>query len=91
MKPSDSADFFEYLEIYMYDDIHVTPGVWYTHLEDSDMDDETIISSIKLTSGSKIAEVGDIILTAFIYDGADNFDADGEYIGEVLQSIVIKE
>lgn len=91
LKPSDSADFFEYLEIYMYDDIHQTPGVWYTHLEDGDMDEETIISSIKLTSGSKIAEVGDIILTAFIYDGADNFDANGDYIGEVLQTIVIKE
>lgn len=91
LKPSDSADFFEYLEIYMYDDIHQTPGVWYTHLEDRDMDGQTIISSIKLTSGSKIDEVGDIILTAFIYDGADNFDANGDYIGQVLQTIVIKE
>lgn len=91
LKPSDSADFYEYLEIYMYDDIHQTPGVWYTHLEDKDMKGEAIISSIKLTSGSKIDEVGDILLTAFIYDGEDNFDLNGDYIGQVLQTIVIKE
>ena len=75
----------------MYDDVHVTPGVWYTHLEDKDMKEDTIITSIKLTSGSRIAEVGDIVLTAFIYDGADCFDADGIYIGAVSESIMITE
>ena len=91
LKPSDSAEFYDYLEIYLYDDIHQTPGVWYTHLEDADMGSETIISSIKLTSGSRIDEVGDITLTAFIYDGDDNFDADGNYIGQVLESITVTQ
>lgn len=91
LKPSDAAEFYDYLEIYMYDDIHQTPGQWYTHLEDKDMKEETIISSIKLTSGSKIAEVGDIILTAFIYNGDDCFNAEGEYIGEVVASVLITE
>lgn len=90
LKPGDSASFFDYLEIYMYDDVHVTPGVWYTHLEDKDMNAETVITSIKLTSGSKIAQVGDITLTAFIYNGDDCFDADGNYIGLVSESIVIQ-
>ena len=91
LKPSDAEEFFDYLEIYMYDDIHQTPGQWYTHLDDDDMKEETIISSIKLTSGSKIAEVGDIILTAFIYNGEDCFSASGSYIGTVLASVTIKE
>jgi len=91
LKPSDSEAFFEYIEIYMYDDIHQAPGAWYTHLSDGDMKEETVISSIKLTAGSKIGEVGDIILTAFIYDGEDCFNAAGEYIGLVSQSVVITE
>jgi len=91
LKPSDSKDFFEYLEIYLYDDIHQTPGVWYTHLEDRDMKEETVISSIKLTSGSKIHEVGDIFLTAFIYNGPDCFDAQGNYIGLISDTIEIRQ
>ena len=88
LKPSDTLDFYEYLEIYLYDDIHQDGG-WYTHLEDKDMTEETIISSIKLTSGSKISQVGDISLTAFLYQGDDCFDSKGEYIGEILETIVI--
>lgn len=91
LKPSDSAAFYDYLEIYLYDDIHQTPGVWYTHLEDDDMNSETIISSIKLTSGSRIGEVGDIVLTAFIYNGDDCFDAEGNYLGPVLDSIIVTQ
>jgi len=91
LKPGDSKSFYDYLEIYMYDDVHVTPGVWYTHLEDKDMKEETVITSIKLTSGSKIAQVGDISLTAFIYSGDDCFDAEGNYIGLVSETIVIQD
>ena len=91
LKPSDSAGFFEYLEIYLYDDIHQTPGAWYTHLEDEDMKEETVFSSIKLTSGSRISEVGDILLTAFIYQGENCFDENSEYLGEVLETICISE
>lgn len=90
LKPSDSKSFFDYLEIYMYDDIHQTPGVWYTHLSDKDMKADTIISSIKLTSGSRISEVGDISLTAFIYTGDECFDPEGNYIGLVSETILIK-
>lgn len=91
LKPSDAKDFYDYLEIYMYDDIHQTPGVWYTHLEDKDMREDTIVSSIKLTAGSKIAQVGDIALTAFIYTGPECFDAAGNYIGLVWETLLITQ
>lgn len=91
LKPSDSADFYDYLEIYLYDDIHQTPGVWYTHLEDKDMEDDTVISSIKLTAGSKIGEVGDITLTAFIYNGEDCFDETGAYIGQAAYTVAVTQ
>ena len=51
--------------------------------------EETVISSIKLTAGSKIAQVGDILLTAFIYQGEDCFDADGQYLGDVMYTVEI--
>lgn len=88
-KPGDVAWFYDYLEIYMYDDINQPAGAWYSHLEDKDMDEDTIISSIKLTSGSKISEVGTIFLTAFIYNAEDNFDDAGNYIGTVKETIAI--
>lgn len=91
LKPGDAKSFFEYLEIYMYDDIHQTPGVWYTHLEDTDITEETVISSIKLTAGSEIDQVGDIILTAFIYNGPAHFDAQGKYIGDTSATVIISE
>lgn len=91
LKPSDSKHFFDYVEVYLYDDIHQTPGAWYTHLEDKNMKEDTIISSIKLTSGSKIAQVGDIALTAFIYTGPECFDPQGNYIGLVSQTILITQ
>ena len=54
------------------------------------MKESTIISSIKLTSGSKIKEVGDITLTAFIYTGEDCFDDGGNYIGDVFETIAVR-
>lgn len=89
LKPSDAAWFYDYLEIYLYDDINQKAGAWYSHLEDKDMKENTIISSIKLTSGSKIAQVGVIQLTAFIYNGDDCFDEAGSYIGTVQETILI--
>ena len=87
LKPSDAASFYDYLEVYIYDDVHQTG--WYSHLEDSDIKAETVMTSIKLHCGSLIAQVGDIELTAFIYNGEDCFDSEGNYIGAVKQTILI--
>lgn len=88
-KPSDASGFFEYLEVYIYDDVHQTG--WYSHLEDGDMKAETVMTSIKLHCGERIDQVGNIELTAFIYNGEDCFDSDGNYIGAVKQTIIISE
>jgi len=90
LKPSDSAEFFDYLEVYIYDDINQDGG-WYTHLDDEDITEQTIMSSIKLTSGKRIDEVGDIKLSAFIYDNTDNFNSDGKYLGNVISMVKITE
>ena len=63
--PKDAMQYKEYIEVYLYDDIHVSG--WYSHLEEDDMEDETIMTSIKLTATPKQSEVSKINLTAYLY------------------------
>lgn len=54
-----------YLEVYLYDDIHQDGG-WYYHLTESTTNEDSVISSFKLTAGKEIYSVSSITLTAFI-------------------------
>ena len=65
--PEDTQQNREYVETYLYDDVHQTPGEWYSHLEPDDVNAETIATSIKLTAGSKIGDIEKISLTAYLY------------------------
>jgi len=88
--PTDTAQYFNYIELYIYDDVHQTQGVWYTHLSESDIKDNTFMTSIKLTAGSKISEVKDIKLSAFTYSSAKDFDpVTGMYIGKNSYEITV--
>ena len=88
--PTDTAKYFDYIELYIYDDVHQTQGVWYTHLSPSDIKADTFMTSIKLTAGSKISEVKDIKLSAFTYSSAKDFDpVTGMYIGKNSYEITV--
>lgn len=65
--PSDTQQNRDYIETYLYDDVHQTPGQWYSHLEENAITEETVATSIKLTAGNKISDVENIILTAYLY------------------------
>lgn len=54
-----------YLEVYLYDDIHQDGG-WYSHLTEADTNEETVISSVKLTAGKNISSVESIVISAYI-------------------------
>ena len=69
----------EYIECWLYDDYHRQPHKSYSHIKA--MKDDTLITSIKLTCGRKIADVQEIWLTAFICASLDEFDADRNYTG----------
>lgn len=86
-KPSDIIH-PEYLEAYIYDDVH-TSG-FYTHLSDSNIKENTLITSIKLTCGEKIDQVQEIHLGAFLYDSDALFDAGGNYTGPWYNEIAIR-
>ena len=80
--PKDVEDFYDYLEIYLYDSANVAKDVWYSHLLEKDMTDQTIMTSMKLTAGSKYEEIkGPIKIMGFTYDTDDDFDDAGSYRG----------
>ena len=87
-KPSDITH-TEYVECYLYDDVH-TSGGFYTHLSDSGMKDNTLITSIKITCGRQIDQVQQMYLGAFLYDRESMFDASGNYTGPWYQEISIR-
>ena len=90
LKPSDVVDFAYYVQIYLYDDINQVDDTYYGHLTDNNYNDNSIISSIKITAGSGIEHVeSDINITVFTYDN-DDFDDNNEYIGNSKFSTIIK-
>ena len=70
----------EYIECWLYDDYHRKPHQNYSHIKS--MKKDTLITSIKLTCGKKIADVDEIWLTAFICTSLNDFDADRNYTGD---------
>lgn len=89
ISPKDTEEFFDYLEIYLYDDYHRTGG-WYSHTTESEFNDNTLLTSIKLTAGKKVEEITtDIIVTAFTYI-KDDFDNNNNYLGKSKYQIIVK-
>lgn len=79
----------EYIECWLYDDYHVKPHKFYSHLKASSMKSDALITSIKLTAGRQIEHVADIWLTAFVCASLDDFDAERNYIGDTSCTIHI--
>lgn len=84
----DIFKFSEYFYVYLYDDINQEDGTIYSHLET--MSENTMLTSIKLYAVEGIDKVENIILTAFTYDGEEDFDSDGNYRGSSSYTIRIK-
>lgn len=88
--PDDVKYFYDYLELYLYDSANAQIGVWYSHLTAEDMKDNTIMTSLKLTSGSKFEEINSPIkVSVFTYDDEDDFDDEGNYRGKSISTINI--
>ena len=82
LNPKDVEDFYDYLEIYLYDSANVPIGVWYSHLLESDINEKTVITSMKLTAGSKYTSINSpIVVKTFTYDDINDFDEKGFYRG----------
>lgn len=79
MLSPDHIEHTKYVECWLYDDYHREPHKSYSHIKR--MQDDTLITSIKLTGGRRIRDVREIWLTAFIYASLDEFDANRNYTG----------
>ena len=89
--PTSTYNLNPYLYVYLYDDIHQPDGAWYSHVEEKDVKNDTLYTSIKLFMVENIADVtSPITLEAFTYDSEDDFDEKGNYRGNSKYSIEIK-
>lgn len=90
LSPRDMSHFYPYLSIYLYDDVHQEKGTWYRHIEEQEIKDDTIFTTIKLTAEEQISEINTpITLTTFTYDDENDFSND-RYKGNSSYSILIK-
>lgn len=86
--PNDVFSFFDYIQVYLYDDIN-QESTFYSHLENDDVTEKTLFTSIKLTASTKIGEiVSPIVISAFTYLDTD-FDTEGNYIGNSIYNVTI--
>lgn len=84
LKPGDELPYREYLENYLYDDAANANAGWYSHLEPDDLSENMLLTSIKFTPGERFAEIADkITVSGFVYDALEDFDYDGNYIGDL--------
>ena len=85
----DIFKFSDYFYVYLYDDVHQEDGAFYSHLDE--VDDDTLMTSIKLYGVDNIDEVESIILEVFTYDSDDDFDENGHYRGNREFNLTIKK
>ncbi len=88
MKPGDELEYRDYIENYLYDDIHQVKGKWYTHLSPEDINDSMILSSLKFTAGQSYDKVmSPITVSAYVYYSDEDFDEEGNYIGALSYTV----
>ena len=87
--PSDVESFFNYIQVYLYDDVHQESS-YYSHVTKEEYNDNTLLTSIKLTASTYIDRVNsDVEVTAFTYKKEDINDKN-EYIGKSKYKVIIK-
>lgn len=90
--PKDpNAYFYPFIEVYVYDNLNRIPGPTFYHLEESSTHPETIMTSIKLTAGTRSSEVVSVKLTAYIYKEGDFDPATGHYIGQTQCEVAVQK
>lgn len=91
LDPSDMYYFSPYIFIYLYDSLHQTKGVWYSHIEMNEFNSTTLLTNIKLyVPSTDISQVkSPITLTVFTYDKDDFLN--NKYIGKSFYTITIEK
>ena len=77
----DYSDITGYMGVWVYDDMHQEPGASYIHITQEEVNDNTLLTSIKLRPTPQSEQISNLVLKAFTYSSEDEFDKDGHYIG----------
>lgn len=81
--------FEPYFYIYFYDDINQPDNTFYSHLEEEDVNENTIFSSIKIFLMEPWDITSPIKFTVFTYNGLEDFDENNNYRGNSKYQIDI--
>lgn len=88
LKPEDTASFYDYVQVYLYDDINNAGKSFYSHVET--MEDNTLLTSIKLTGSTYINNItSPIELIVFTYKDEKDFNKNNKYIGKSMYKVII--
>lgn len=79
----------EELYFYLYDAYANRFNSWYSHIEEKDMHDDTLFTTIKVYGAVVDNIASKVSLTVFTYDGLDDFDHDGNYRGNSSYTMTI--
>lgn len=89
-KPDNTLQYQDYIGVYLYDAVSHKYDKWYSHITPEEFNDNTYITSFKITPGSRIEEItSPIKVSVFTYDTEDDFDKDGNYRGNSIYTIEI--
>ena len=88
LKP-DTFAFAPYFYIYIYDDINQPDNTFYSHLEENDVNENTIFSSIKIFLWEPANITSQVEFTVFTYDDLDDFDENNNYRGNSKYTVNI--
>ena len=87
--PNDTFKEWEYLLNYLYDDYINDGKGFYSHLEVSDYNDNTLFTSFKMQSSGNVNKINsNIKFSVFTYDSDDDF-IDSNYRGNSIYTINI--
>ena len=86
--PDDTFKHWEYLMNYLYDDYINRGKSFYSHLESSDYNQNSLFTAIKIQAAYQCSEIKSIELTAFTYDSEDDF-LNNEYRGNSKATLII--
>ena len=88
LSPDDTFAHWEYLMNYLYDDYANRGKSFYSHIESSDYNENTLFTAFKIQAAYQCSDIKTIELTAFTYDSEDDF-LDNEYRGNSKAKLLI--
>ena len=90
LSAEDTFKFEEFFEIYLYDDVAHAYDSWYSHITPETTNENTMITTFKITLRDGCYRVQEIAVSAFVYKNSSDFDENGFYTGNDRATMIIK-